>query len=441
LARLKWSMSTKFPVLQVALDMANLHRAIQISKEAVEGGVDWIEVGTPLIKSEGMEAIRSLRRTFPKHTIVADMKTADVGGYETEMAAKSGADVMVILGVSNDGTILEAIRAGKQYNCKIMCDLISVIDKVGRAREIEALGADYLALHIGIDQQMEGDSPVTELRDIVEAVDIPVAVAGGLNSETVAEVVEAGASIVVVGGAIIKARDVTGATAVLLEAIESRKKIETKLFKKYTFDQLREVLSQVSSCNVSDAMHRKGALRDLQILLPPGAKMVGPVLTVKTMDGDWAKPVEAIERANKGDVIVIDAGGGFQAIWGELASWSSKVKGIAGVVIDGAARDVTDIVEMGFPVFARHLVPNAGEPKGLGEIGVDVIVSGQKASTGDWIIGDQSGVVVIPRRRAVEVANRALDVHEKENRLREEIQRGSTLSEVLYLEKWETMKE
>ena len=434
-------MSIKFPVLQVALDMANLHRAVQISREAVEGGVDWIEVGTPLIKSEGMEAIRTIRRTFPKQTIVADMKTADVGGYETEMAAKSGADVMVILGVSNDGTILEAIRAGKQYNCKIMCDLISVKDKVGRAREIEALGADYLALHIGIDQQMEGDSPVEELRDIVEAVDIPVAVAGGLNSETVAEVVDAGASIVVVGGAIIKARNVTEATAVLQEAIADRKKIETKLFKKYTFDQLREVLSQVSSCNVSDAMHRKGAMKDLNKLLPPGVKMVGPVLTVKTMDGDWAKPVEAIEKAKRGDVIVIDAGGAYQAIWGELASWSSKEKGLAGVVIDGAARDVTDIVEMGFPVFARHLVPNAGEPKGLGEIGVDVMVCGQRASTGDWIIGDQSGVVVIPRKRAVEVANRALDVHEKENRLREEIQRGSTLSEVLYLKKWETMKD
>ena len=434
-------MSIKFPVLQVALDMANLHRAVQISREAVEGGVDWIEVGTPLIKSEGMEAIRTIRRIFPKHVIVADMKTADVGGYETEMAAKSGADVMVILGVSNDGTILEAIRAGKQYNCKIMCDLISVVDKVRRAREIEALGADYLALHIGIDQQMEGDSPVTELRDIVEAVDIPVAVAGGLNSETVAKVVDAGASIVVVGGAIIKASNVTEATAVLQEAIADRKNIETKLFKKYTFDNLREVLSQVSSSNVSDAMHRKGAMKDLHILLPPGVTMVGPALTVKTMDGDWAKPVEAIERANRGDVIVIDAGGGYQAIWGELASWSSKVKGIAGVVIDGAARDVADIVEMGFPVFSRHLVPNAGEPKGLGEIGLDIRVCGQYASTGDWIIGDRSGVVVIPRRRVVEIANRALDVHEKENRLREEIRRGSTLSEVLYLEKWETMKD
>ncbi len=418
----------------------NLHRAVQIAKEAVEGGADWIEVGTPLIKAEGMEAIRTLRRTFPDRTIVADMKTADVGGYETEMAAKAGADIVVILGVSNDGTILEAIRAGKQYNSRIMCDLISVDDKVKRAREIEALGADYLALHVGIDQQMEGVSPLAELRDIVEAVDLPVAVAGGLNSETVAEVVEAGAAIAVVGGAIIKAGKVAKAAALLKEVILSRRSIATKMFKKYSFEQLGEVLAQVSTCNVSDAMHRQGAMRDIRILLSPGAKMIGPALTVKTIDGDWAKPVEAIERARKGDVLVIDAGGGYQAIWGELASWSSKVKGLSGVVIDGAVRDAPDIIGMEFPAFARHIVPNAGEPKGLGEIGVDVVVCGQKVSTGDWILGDRSGVVVLPERRAAEIANRALDVFEKENRIREEIQRGSTLSEVLYLQKWETVK-
>jgi len=181
-------------------------------------------------------------------------------------------------------------------------------------------------------------------------------------------------------------------------------------------------------------------MRDIRILLSPGAKMIGPALTVKTIDGDWAKPVEAIERARKGDVLVIDAGGGYQAIWGELASWSSKVKGLSGVVIDGAVRDAPDIIGMEFPAFARHIVPNAGEPKGLGEIGVDVVVCGQKVSTGDWILGDRSGVVVLPERRAAEIANRALDVFEKENRIREEIQRGSTLSEVLYLQKWETVK-
>jgi 3-hexulose-6-phosphate synthase/6-phospho-3-hexuloisomerase len=107
------------------------------------------------------------------------------------------------------------------------------------------------------------------------------------------------------------------------------------------------------------------------------------------------------------------------------------------VVIDGAARDVDAIVEMGFPCFSRHIAPNAGEPKGYGGIGHEIICGGVSVRTGDWIIGDESGVVVVPQENAVEVANRAVDVSEREERLREEIKQGGTLSSVLRLEDWE----
>ena len=83
-------MTISSPVLQVALDTHNLHRALQIARESVEGGVDWLEAGTPLIKSVGMEAVRELKKLFPSMKIVADLKIMDVGGYETEIAAKAG---------------------------------------------------------------------------------------------------------------------------------------------------------------------------------------------------------------------------------------------------------------------------------------------------------------------------------------------------------------
>jgi 3-hexulose-6-phosphate synthase/6-phospho-3-hexuloisomerase len=136
-------------------------------------------------------------------------------------------------------------------------------------------------------------------------------------------------------------------------------------------------------------------------------------------------------------VIVIDACAGEVAVWGELASWSCKTKGVAGVVIDGAARDIDSIVDMGFPCFSRHTASNAGEPKGYGGIGHEIVCGGVTVRTGDWVIGDESGVVVVPQEHALEVANRALDVMERENRVREEIQRGGTLSSVMKLEKWE----
>ncbi|HRR66871.1 MAG TPA: bifunctional hexulose-6-phosphate synthase/ribonuclease regulator, partial [Methanomassiliicoccales archaeon] len=148
----------------------------------------------------------------------------------------------------------------------------------------------------------------------------------------------------------------------------------------------------------------------------------------------------AIDRAKKGDVIVIDAGGGEIAVWGELAANSALVKGVAGVVIDGAARDIDRIVDLGFPCFSRHVSPHAGEPKGFGGIGHEIVCGGQMVRTGDWIVGDESGVIVIPQEHAVELANRAVDVFEREERVREEIKRGGTLSSVQELEKWEQVK-
>jgi len=425
------------PVLQVALDLVHGHRAMAIAEEAVRGGADWLEAGTPLIKSEGMEIVRKLKKRFPRSTVVADMKTIDVGGAEVEMAAKSGADIVVVLGVSSDPTITEAIMSARQYGSKVMVDLFNVRDKARRAKQVEKMGADYLCVHVGIDEQMVGGNPLAELRKVARAARIPVAAAGGINSETAPDIVRVGASVVIVGGAVIKARDVAAATRKLKKAIATGRKEKTDLFKKYAEKDLFAAFSKVSSPNVADAQHKRGAMKGIIPRIKHGTKMVGRALTVQTVNGDWAKSVEAVDRAKPGDVIVVDACGGDIAVWGELASWSCKTKGVAGVVIDGAARDIEEIVDMAFPLFSRNISSNAGEPKGYGGIGHEIVCGGVTVRTGDWIIGDESGVVVVSHENAVEVANRALDVLERENRIREEIKRGGTLSDVLKLEKWE----
>ncbi|MEN6379287.1 MAG: 3-hexulose-6-phosphate synthase [Methanofastidiosum sp.] len=423
-------------ILQLALDILNLDRAISMAKEAAPGGIDWIEAGTPLIKSEGMEAIRELKRIFPDKKIIADMKTMDTGDFETEMASKAGADIISILGASDDSTIKEAIKAAKKYNSEIMIDLINVKNKVDRAAEVQKMGAKYVCIHVGIDQQMKGENPLQDIKDVKEAVNITIATAGGLNSENIPDVVSAGADIVIVGGSITKASNLLEATKTIRKSIDLAKPIESLEFRKYKKEELIEALKKVSSSNVSDAMHRGGAMKGIHTVVP-GLKMAGKALTVKTMNGDWAKAVEAIDLADKGDILVIDTNCGNIAIWGELATWSAFTRGLGGVVIDGAVRDVDDLKEIRFPVFARYEVPDAGDPKGFGEIGCEVVCGGLKVNKGDYIIGDDSGVVVIPQEEAQEIINRSLDVKEKENRIREEIKRGSTLSKVLKLKKWE----
>ena len=426
------------PTLQVALDLMQLNRAIVIAREAVEGGADWIEAGTPLIKSEGAEAVRVLRREFPGKKIIADTKTMDTGSFEVEIMAKAGADIVTGLGLADDGTIEEAVMAGRKYGAAIMVDLINVPDRVARAKEVEKLGVTMVCMHMGIDTQMRGEEPpIDVLRRIVAETNIPVAVAGGITAENAGLYAEAGASDIIVGGAIIKTGNIRKAASNVKASIEGAD-VDTDIARKYTEEDLFEAFGRVSTCNISDAFHKQGVM---QGLLPQSLrhkqKMVGRALTVQTTNGDWAKPVEAIDLAKKGDILVIDVGGAPVAVWGELATHSAMIMGVNGIIIDGAIRDIDDIRDMGFPAFSRTVAPCAGEPKGYGGIGIEVVVGGQRVRTGDWIVGDESGIVVIPKESAVEVANRALDVHERENRTREEIIRGSTLSKVNELSKWE----
>lgn len=444
---------SNIPPLQIALDLVDLPRAIQIAEEAIKGILSetgdiskaWVEAGTPLIKSEGMNAIRELRRKFPGHTICADMKTMDAGAAEIEMAAKAGANVVFILGCSPDSCISEAILAGKNYGVKIAADLISCKEPAKRAAELEKMGVDIINIHVGLDQQVLGFKPIDLVRDVSKAVSskVLISAAGGLNSETAVQAYEAGADIIIVGGPLYKAKSPEESARKIMKSLKSGKPIETKEFLKYDAEHLVDAFMKVSTANISDAMHKTGELRGLKPVWvgePGELKFAGPAVTVRTYNGDWSAPVQAIDHAKPGDVIVIDACQGEIAVWGELATNSCRSKGVVGVVIDGAVRDIDDIRKMRFPIFARHFTPTAGEPKGFGEIGAPIEICGRKIEPGDWIIGDESGVVVVPKNLAMEMANRAIDVNERENRIREEIQRGSTLGQTAYLEKWDVQK-
>lgn len=419
----------------MALDILELKRALQIAREAVLGGADWIEVGTPLIKSEGVQAIRALRDAFPDSTVVADMKIADTGALEVEMAAKAGADIVCILGDADDAVVADAVRSAQKYGIRLMADLINTPDPVLRAAQLESMGIDIICAHAGIDQQMTGKDSLNLLKILSTQCHSLIAVAGGIDADHAGEAVKIGADIVIVGGWIVRSANVTESAQRIRNKMDAPS-IQSRI-KKTTDEEIRSLLLQVSAPNVTDAMHRKGSMTGI-FSVCGNVKMIGRAVTVQTFAGDWAKPVEAIDVAHKGDVIVINNDGGIHvAPWGELATLSCITKGISGVVIDGAVRDVDDIRTMKFPLYAKAIVPNAGEPKGMGEINAEIQCCSQTVRHGDWIIGDESGVVVIPSERAMEIARRALEVRKNEERIREEIRRGSTLSQVAELIKWE----
>ncbi len=413
-----------------------MDRSVKIAREAIAGGADWIEIGTPLIKSEGMDTVRTMRKAFPDRTILADMKTVDTGAMEVEMAAKAGADVAIVLGSADDSTILDALRSAHKYGIRLMADLISAPEPVGRAVELEALGVDYINVHVGIDQQMMGKDPVSILMEIAEKVNVKLAVAGGLDAESAAQAVRAGAEIVIVGGNITRSDNVTEAAQKIRKSVDAPGSIEIR--DRGTLDQeIREILMEVSTSNISDALHRKGAMKGIHPLVR--GKVVGTAITVQSFAGDWAKTVEAIDEAKEGDVIVIYNESKDIACWGGLATLSALNKGVAGVVIEGAVRDIDEVEKLGLPIYTSNTVPNAGDPKGFGEMNAEITCGGQTVKPGDYIVGDESGVVVVPKERAYEIARRAKEVYKTENRIFDEIRRGGTLSEILELKKWEKL--
>ena len=144
------------PDLQLALDFTDTHRALGVAREAAEH-CGWLEIGTPLLKAEGLDSVRQLRAAFPKHTIVCDTKTMDAGRIEMESAAKAGANYATVLGAASDATIRECIEAGRNYGIKVAVDLVGVADPVARAKQAADWGAALVSVHCPIDQQMESD--------------------------------------------------------------------------------------------------------------------------------------------------------------------------------------------------------------------------------------------------------------------------------------------
>lgn len=190
--------------LQLALDMLSTDTALEIATQ-VEAYIDIIEVGTPLIKHEGISVVKRLRARFPDKLLLVDLKTMDVGKYEADFVFDQGADLVTVLGVADNATILGAIQAAENHKRSVVVDLINVVDKVERARLVKQLGADFIAIHSGIDQQHQGASPLKDLQQIKSAIASGVMVAGGINMASLPTIAALKPDVIIVGGAITSA--------------------------------------------------------------------------------------------------------------------------------------------------------------------------------------------------------------------------------------------
>ena len=134
--------SLTHPLVQLSLDLTSLEEALETAEIGVSAGVDWLEAGTPLILAEGLRAVEGLRKRFPDHPIVADLKTMDGGYLEAEMMAKAGATFVVVMGRAHEATIRRVVDAGRDFGVKVMGDNLGADDRVACAKWMESLGVD-----------------------------------------------------------------------------------------------------------------------------------------------------------------------------------------------------------------------------------------------------------------------------------------------------------
>lgn len=203
----------RIPAVQVALDFTKLEDALRIAQQVVVSDRIILEVGTPLIKSEGIRSVSILRSLFPETPILADMKTMDTGYLETQLAFDAGADIVSVLGAADNTTIAEALRKAREANKLVQVDMISVKDVVSRALEAKSLGAHIIGVHAGIDMQtgrkLRAVDLVSVLRDLKNVIgeNTLISIAGGVKPNEVGKLVSAGADIVVIGAAITRSSD------------------------------------------------------------------------------------------------------------------------------------------------------------------------------------------------------------------------------------------
>ncbi len=228
MSRLLNLVLNKGPVLQVALDLTSIEDALRITS-LIQTNISErivLEAGTPLIKSEGKRAVSLLRAISGDVPIVADTKIADAAGIEVGLFASSGASAVTVLGLAADEVVVEALEKAQEHGVDIVVDLLHVLDPVDRIEKLVSLGAKIIELHVGIDVQRRLGKTAAELTNLVRKIkkkhDIIIGVAGGLRPGRVRQLVDAGADIVVVGGAIVKSEHPAKVVEDLIHELEMK---------------------------------------------------------------------------------------------------------------------------------------------------------------------------------------------------------------------------
>lgn len=215
------------PIVQIAIDVTDNQKAAYLAQCSLDAGADWVEIGNPLVKFEGVHAINNISSKYPDTYVLVDFMILSGAPRYIAAAKERGAKNVTVTALAPDITVRDTINEGKKHGIAVTVDLFNVESLVESAKKYAEMGADYIMVHFGTDQKKNNPngSPLEQLKAVSEAVKTPLSYAVYDADEGIAAV-KNGASVIVVGTPLISAQNPTDAIADFVKTIKSVKRGE-----------------------------------------------------------------------------------------------------------------------------------------------------------------------------------------------------------------------
>ena len=334
------------PLIQLALDSLDFEQTLQLAEQTAPY-IDIFEIGTPCIKHNGIDLVKALRSRFPDKLILVDLKTMDAGEYEATPFYAAGADICTVLGVSGMATIAGVINAAKAYQAEAQIDLINVPNKLACAREAAALGAHIIGVHTGLDAQAAGQTPFADLQDIAAlGLKVRVSVAGGIKANTIKQVVEAGADIIVVGAAIYGAASPADAAPQLRDLADGKSSHQQMVI-----DKIDSILSTTDDAHAIRLTRMLDSAKRIFVSGAGRSGLIGKFFAMRLMHSGYEVYVvgEIVTPSIKrGDLLVVISGSGETE---QLISFAKRAQDVRADILLISAKASSTIGDMADAVF------------------------------------------------------------------------------------------
>lgn len=206
--------------IQLAFDYTTVQNMLKVLK-SVRDVIDIVEIGTPMIIKYGVEAVKVVKNTYPELTVLSDVKIMDGGEYEAQTCVDAGADIITVMGVANESTIIKVVETAKKSGRKTLIDMMNVPDPVKTVKFLNDIGADYICIHNAYDA-LDMDKALSMLGETANLIPkVKLVIAGGINMDTAAKVRAFSPEIAIIGTVVRNSDDPRGTIIELRKALEA----------------------------------------------------------------------------------------------------------------------------------------------------------------------------------------------------------------------------